>query len=94
MAFTPKTLGGNIGAGGGASFFTYETDDTEAVVGTVGYFKDVDVNGVLIGGESTADGILRVGDIINVDSADGWALFLVTVSNSTTVSAIVRLSAV
>ena len=90
MAFTPKTLGGSVGQG----FFTYETGDTEATVVTAGYFKSVDGNGQLLGGEGTSDGMLRDGDIIQAQTADGFALLIITVSTATEVSAVAKLSAV
>ena len=72
MAFSPATVGGNIVSdGNGISFLTYQTEDTEAVVVTPGYFKNVDVNGQLTSGEVTADGMFNDLDIILVQASDG-----------------------
>ncbi len=72
MAFTPKTVGGNIGSdANGVSLLTYQTDDTIADVTTAGYFKSVDANGQLLSGEATADKIFNDLDICTIQCTDG-----------------------
>jgi len=72
MAFTPKTVGGNIVAdANGNSFFTYQTADTIATVVTTGYFKQLDGDGELTSGEDTANLIFSDFDIVLVQASDG-----------------------
>lgn len=81
MAFTPNTVGGNIVSdGNGVSFLTYQTEDLIADVTTVGYFKNVSVEGQLLNGESTADKIFSDLDILMIQCSDGFAQGEMTVS--------------
>ena len=72
MAFTPKTVGGNlVSDGNGVSLLTYQTPDDIATVTTEGYFKSVDGDGQLVSGERTADKIFNDLDIVLVQCSDG-----------------------
>jgi len=88
MAFTPKTVGGNIVSdGNGVSFLTYQTADTIATVVTAGYFKQLDGDGELVSGEDTANLIFNDLDIVLVQASDGLFQAEMSVS-ATTVSCI------
>ena len=78
MAFSPKTLGGNIGASAlNASIFTYETTDAIAVVVAADYF---------VTAEGDTHKYLVPNTVIMAECSDGHAVLNVVLSTSATIT--------
>ncbi len=84
MAFTPKTLGGNIGASAlDASIFTYKTTDATAVVVAADYF---------VTPEGDTHKYLTPNTVIMAECSDGHAVLIVVLSTSATITVAKKLS--